>query len=251
MANPFPEAADRSGRPREKDPPPRGNPIPFLATTDEVLLMYKANRQYNDPIGVDKVNRAVNKLHNHKAVFFDSISNEAIKCFHKAQPTILPILFSKILQSGSYPVEWSKSCLTPLYKKGPVDSPANYRGIAISPCLGKTFNAIINQRLEGVMEANGISNDVQIGFEKHHRIADHILVLNTLLDQANFRKQDVFLAFIDLKQAYDRINRKQLYGKLIDLGFPSKVISIIINQYDKAQYCVLTPDGRTCFFKAD
>ena len=237
-------------QPRVTLPVPRANQVPFLTTTEEVLRMYKANSHYNGPVGVDEVNRAIQKLNNHKAVFFDNISNEAIKCFHRAQQTVLPILFSKILQSGSYPAEWSRSYLTPLYKKGPVDAPANYRGIAISPCLGKTFNAIINQRLAGVMETNGVSNDVQIGFEKDHRIADHILVLNTILDQAKFRKQDVFLAFIDLKQAYDRINRKQLYSKLLDLGFPSKIISIIINQYDKVQYCILTPEGRTRFFKA-
>ena len=101
------------------------------------------------------------------------------------------------------------------------------------------------------MEENGISNDVQIGFEKDHRIADHILVINTLLDQAKFCKQDVFLAFIDLKQAYDRVNRKQLYHKLIKWGFPSKVISIIIDQYAKVKYCVITPEGCTHFFSAN
>ena len=219
----FQNLLNDSGRPPVVASRAHHHPVPSLTRTAEVHSMYKANSQYNGPISLVEVTRAVQKLHNHKAVFFDNISNEAIKCFHEAQPTIHPILFSKILASGSYPKEWSKSYLTPLYKKGPVDEPANYRGIAISSCLGKTFNAIINRRLEAVMETNGISNDVQIGFEKDHRIADHILVLNTLLDQAKFRKQDVFLAFIDLKQAYDRINRKQLYQKLIDLGFPSKI----------------------------
>ena len=55
--------------------------------------------------------------------------------------------------------------------------------------MGKAFNSIINLRLERIMEERGISNDLQIGFEPDHQIADHILVLNTLIDQSKACKK--------------------------------------------------------------
>ena len=174
-----------------------------------------------------------------------------VQILHRAQPTFLPVLFNHILQTGVFPNEWSQAYLKPLYKKGNRMAPENYRGIAISPCMGKTFNSIINGRLETLMDEKGISNDMQIGFERNHRISDHLLVIRTIIDQALFCTQDTYIAFIDFKQAYDRVNRNLLFQKLIDYCFPSKLIKIIIDQYQKVQYCVLTPEGRTAFFQSN
>ena len=78
--------------------------------------------------------------------------NEMIQLLHCAQPTFLPLLFTHIFQTGILPTEWSKSYLRPLYKKGDKLIPANYRGIAISPCIWKAFNAVINLRMEQLMD---------------------------------------------------------------------------------------------------
>ena len=53
------------------------------------------------------------------------------------------------------------------------------------------------------MEDKGIYNDLQIGFRKGRRVADHILVLQTLMAQAKKKGRGIHAAFVDLKQAYD------------------------------------------------
>ena len=220
-------------------------------TASEVLKMHMANQSMNGPITTQEVTKVVNNLSQMKAAYFDRIPNEMIQLLHRAQPTILPILYNHILQTGCFPKEWSRAYLKPLFKKGDRLAPENYRGIAISPCLGKAFNAIINGRLETIMDDKGISNDMQIRFERNHRISDHLMVLRTIIDQARYGGQDTHIAFVDFKQAYDRFNRKLLFQKLLNYCFPSKLIKIIINQYQKVQYCVLTPDGRTIFFDSN
>ena len=117
--------------------------------------------------------------------------------------------------------------------------------------MGKTFNAIINNRLETVMDNEGISNDLQICFERDHRIADHLLVLQTIISQSKACHKNLYLAFIDLKQAYDRIDRKLLLEKMIELKIPSKIILILLDQFTKVEYCVVTPHGRTDYFRSD
>ena len=188
----------------------------------------------------DEVDRAIRRLKNHKATYLDSIPNEAITILNRAQPNLLTHLFNVVFLSGYFPVEWSKAYLTPLYKRGDRLDPANYRGIAISSFLGKTFNSVMNNRMENVMADWGIQNDLQIGFERGHSIADHLFVLSTLIDQVRICGQDIFLAFIDMKQAYDRVNRTKLFRKLTSYQVPAKIIKIIIDQYDNIQYCVLT-----------
>ena len=98
------------------------------------------------------------------------------------------------------------------------------------------------------MEGKGFLNDLQIGFKKGHRVADHVLVLQTLIAQAKKKRRPLHAAFIDLKQAYDRVDRKKLYKKLIKAGAPLKLIKTIMSQYGNLEYCILTPGGRTPYF---
>ena len=203
--------------------------------------------EHSRAISREEVDRAVGRLKKHKATYLDSIPNEAISIIHKAQPQSLETLFNKILTSGFFPSEWSKAYLKPLFKRGDRMEPANYRGIAISSCLGKRFNSIMNSRMEDIMTDWGIQNDLQIGFEKGQSIADHIFVMTTLIDQPRACKQDIYLAFIDMRQAYDRVNRARLFRKLISYQIPTQITRIIMDQYDKIQYCVLTEEGRSFF----
>ena len=203
----------------------------------------------NEVVTTKELTTAITRLEGHKATFFDSIPNEGIKGLHRAQPEILRHLFTKIMATGYIPKVWGEAYLKPLYKKGDRNNPSNYRGIAISPCLGKVFNSIINARLEEAMNASKINSDLQIGFEKNHMISDHLFVLKTIIEQARICKQDLHLAFIDFRQAYDRIDRIALFRKLITYQIPARIIRIIINQYDHMEYVVVMEDGKSHAFK--
>ena len=49
-------------------------------------------------------------------------------------------------------------------------------------------------------------------------------------------------------QAYDRVDRAKLFKKLISYQIPAQITRIIMDQYDKIQYCILTEEGRSMFF---
>ena len=171
------------------------------------------------------------------------------RVFTQPQPEVLQHLFTKIMSTGFVPKMWGEAYLKPLYKKGDRTNPSNYCGIAISPCLGKVFNSIVNSRLEEAMKASRINSDLQIGFEKNHMISDHLFVLKTIIEQARICKQDLHLAFIDFRQAYDRINRIALFRKLLTYKIPVRIIRSIINQYDNMEYVVVTDDGKSHAFR--
>ena len=46
-------------------------------------------------------------------------------------------LFNVILKSGVYPYIWRENFIIPIFKGGCVSDPSNYRGIALSRCMGK------------------------------------------------------------------------------------------------------------------
>ena len=70
------------------------------------------------PFTLSEVNNAVKKLHNDKAVGFDSIPNEFLKHSGMVFQTLLTSLYNKILDSGQFPKGWNKGRISLIHKRG-------------------------------------------------------------------------------------------------------------------------------------
>ena len=169
----------------------------------------------NRTISVDETRRAIKKLKNGKSAGEDNVMNEVLKT---AQPYLeLPItkLMNLILESEKYPSSWCRNILVTLYKGGGNDDPDNYRGISIGSCLAKLYSTILYHKILEVNDNVGLINNKQIGFLKGFRTSDHLLVIDTIINEVvHKQKKKLFVAFIGLKKAYDKkINRDALIFK--------------------------------------
>ena len=77
------------------------------------------------------------------------------------------------------------------FKHGESSDSGNYRGITITSCVGKLFTLIINERLLMTI------NVCQIGFRKGYRTADHVFVLNTIINSYFKRGKKVHACFVE------------------------------------------------------
>ena len=96
----------------------------------------------------------------------------------------------------------------------------------------------------------------QIGFEKGHRTADHVFVLTTVVNMIiKVEKKRLFLAFIDFRKAYDKINRKLLLLKLQKRGIKGQFYRNLKAIYSDISYLIkvrggyLDPISSTCGLK--
>ena len=107
-----------------------------------------------------------------------------------------------------------------MLKSGTPDNPDNYRGISIGSCVGKVYSMVLFNRLINAIDKFNLlskSQIQQIGFIKGYRTADHTFIINSIVDHfVKTMKQDIYVCFIDLRKAYDTINRKALIKKLYD-----------------------------------
>ena len=108
----------------------------------------------------------------------------------------------------------------------------------------------MNTRLNEFLEENNVINKCQIGFRKHHRTADHLLVLKTLIDFYKSHRKPIFACFIDFKKAYDSVWRKGLLFKLISCGCSKTFLRFISNMYSSVNYSVKLKDGVTPPFQS-
>ena len=94
-------------------------------------------------------------------------------------------------------------------------NPDDYRGIAISFCLSKLYGGIPNRRLEKAVKNSSLLSKNRIRLIKDSRTSDHILVINSIVDQiVKVKRKQLFVAFVDLRRAYDRVHRKAIFYKL-------------------------------------
>ena len=117
--------------------------------------------------------------------------------------------------------------------------------ITVHCALSKLFCLIILDRLEGVVQSLHPVSPNQIGFKKGHRTSDHIFVLKTIVDKiVKSDKGHLFVAFVDFRKAYDRINRTLLLLKIRHLGVNGFLYKNIKALYESVSYEVKVKGGR-------
>ncbi|KAK4700586.1 hypothetical protein P7C70_g5660, partial [Phenoliferia sp. Uapishka_3] len=147
----------------------------------------------------------------------------------------LTILFQWCLDHNEIPNAWLIAHIVPIAKKttDPAD-PSTYRGITLESCLLKLLTTILSERMN-----QWITHDKNVtilphnqgGFRPGYRTEANILTLDHILDQARRAGKDVYVAFVDLKKAFDTVSRGLLWQKLRLLGCSGKVFDLIRTLY--------------------
>ena len=159
-------------------------------------------------------------------------------------------LYTVVFDSEVFPVQWAQGIIVPLFKGGAEDfryDPGKYRGITLLSVLGKTYTAVLNNRLSNWIENNNILADEQAGFRPNRSITDQLFVLTETI--RNRRPNKTFCAFLDIQKAYDKVWREGLWYKLYKAGVRGKLWRIIRGIYAKVESCVALGDNLTTFFE--
>ena len=127
----------------------------------------------------------------------------------------------------------------------------NYRGICIGSTIGKIFTCIIGQRLYKLVENENWLGEIQGGFREDRATTDNIYIVNQIIEMTRKKKEKLYIAFIDLRKAFDRVWRKGMWKKLKALGIDGKFINIVKNLYQNTKKKVKTIHGYTEWVEYD
>jgi hypothetical protein len=118
-----------------------------------------------------------------------------------------------------------------LHKKGATDDLNNYRTLTTGCNLCKLFLRIICNRLTDMVEKHNLLGQIQNGFRSGRRAMDNLLILQTLIAKSRRSKSELRIALLDIKKAYDRVDRDILWNKLHSFGFDERFIAILKQVY--------------------
>ena len=131
---------------------------------------------------------------------------------------VICIKCSIVFYIGCFPETWTDGIIIRLHKKSDLNVASNYRGLTSLSTFSKLFTRVISNRLNKWADRCGLIIEAQMGFRKYHSTTDNIFVLHALISYAINNKYKLFCAFIDFCRAFDPINHKYLWYKLIKCG---------------------------------
>ena len=120
---------------------------------------------------------------------------------------ILATLFNKILVTGAAPLSWGESIIKLIHKKSTTQDPSNFRPIALSNTIGKTFHLILAKRTTDYLTKNGlIDPTVQMAFLPGiSGCTEHNTVMKEVIRDIKHSKHTAHIAFFDLADAFGSV----------------------------------------------
>ena len=124
-------------------------------------------------------------------------------------------LAAAIIRGGKVPSDWEQSFNVCLYKgKGDVLERGNYCGLKLTEQVMKILERIV----DGLIRQLVSIDDSQFGFVLGRGTTDNIFVVRQLQEKYLAANKRLYMAFIDLEKAFDRVPRKVIWWALRKLG---------------------------------
>ncbi|CAH8560679.1 unnamed protein product [Dicrocoelium dendriticum] len=167
----------------------------------------------------------IRRLKRFKAAGLDGLPPELFKYGGVAIINQLTALFAKIWHEEKVPSSWGESVIVPIFKKGARTSCANHRGISLISVASKLLASILLRRLSPVRES--YYREEQAGFRPGRGCVDQIFTLRQLLEHRHIYHRPTIVAFLDIRAAFDSVDRPALWRCLLKKGVPEKYTAIL------------------------
>ena len=161
----------------------------------------------------------------------DGIHNNLLKYLPEDTLKILKEILNKIWTYADFPHQWRAATVIPIPKpnKDHTD-PLSYRPIALTSCLCKVLERMINTRLIWYLEKSGILDKSQCGLRKHRSTTNHLVSLERYLRDAFAQRQQAVCLFFDLEKAYETTWQYGIIRDLHRIGLRGR-LPVFVSEY--------------------
>ena len=158
----------------------------------------------------------------------DDIPYEMFRHISKNTKSFVISIINRLWHESSYPTIWELAYVLPFVKPGkdPL-SVTSYRPIALTCCLCKLMEKMINTRFVWYLEQNSILSPSQCGFRKMRSTIDVLMQLETSICEAFASKQHHITIFFDIEKAYDTAWRYGILKTIHECGLRGELPQFI------------------------
>ncbi|KAJ6817592.1 uncharacterized protein M6B38_410995 [Iris pallida] len=207
-------------------------PTTFPPLIPKRLVTQHGNRRLLAPIRMEEIEDIVMKADPNRAPGPDGFSSGFFRRHWGALK--LPVLeaVQEFFLSGKLLKELNHTFLTLVPKKEGATSLADFRPIACCNYLYKIITHLMCRRMEGIMQ--GLVSRNQAAFIKGRSIAEHSLLAHEMVREFNKPGGMKACVKLDLRKAYDTVNRDFLCQLMLAMGFDERWVA-------RVRECICSP----------
>lgn len=146
-------------------------------------------------------------------------------------------------------MSFQQSVIFPILKKGDPNQADNYRGISFLNSALKILIGVMANRFKSWTSQNRCLSEFQAGFRENYSTIDQIFILNTTAQTFIREKRKLYAFFVDLKAAFDTVDRSALFYKLYNIGLSRKFGNLIEKLYEQTTSAVWDGSQLSNFFE--
>jgi len=184
---------------------------------------------YVEDASISEVFNLLTSLKINKSSGPDGISCRLIKENSYLLCETLCYMYNLSLSSGIIPDKFKLAKVVPIFKKGAMNQPSNYRPISLLNIFNKLLEKIVYRRIFAFLNKNHVIYKYQFGFRKHYATS---LALLDVLDQC-YKNVDIgnkiLGIYLDLQKAFDTVDYDVLQYKLQYYGVRGVMLKWINN----------------------
>ena len=167
----------------------------------------------------------------------DNISGRILReCCNELAP-VFANLFQKSLNTSTIPSMWKKSIIVPVPKKQRPATLNDYRPIALTSLIMKTFEQLVLQQLQ--RETYQFADPYQFAYRQQRSTEDAVLsLLHHMLQHLDSPRTSARILFVDFSSAFNTIQPHKMVQKLRSMNVNSNIIRWICSFLTNRTQCV-------------
>ena len=187
----------------------------------------------------DDVRKAAQRLKRKKACGIDGIFNEHLINGGNMLYNQLSLLYTDMYNYGYIPDSLKKGIIITIHKGGRKSKldPNNYRAVTLSSSILKLFERILLNLAESAL--NVPLNIMQGGFRANISCNMSSIMLRECILFAKENHSKLYVCFLDVQKAFDKVWHNGLFVKLYEKGIKSNLLRTIIDLHNDMKSCVL------------
>ena len=198
----------------------------------------------NQPFTMQEFINMSKQLKNNKSPGQDEIPNELIKNAGINLKENLLNMINYFYMNEEIPTDLMKINIKTLFKgKGDISDLQNQRGLFLSSNILKSYEKMILNRADDKIEKS--FSEYQAGGRSSRSIQEQLFILRSIMEYENYKNQNIYVQFMDLRKAFDKMVLKNIMNNLWEIGIRGRIWRNIYNINKSAILTINTPFGST------
>ena len=185
----------------------------------------------SERISALEVDAAIGKMKQGKSGGPTGVVSEMLKAVGETGTMWMTDVCNAVVRDGKIPEDWSRSWMVNVYDgKGDALTCGSYRGIKLLEHAMKVLERVIEGRVRKIVKID----DMQFGFMAGRSTTDAIFIVHQLQEKYLARNKELWMAFVDVEKAFDRVPREVVWWALRYLDVDEWIVSVIRAMYEDA-----------------